>query len=299
MTRISRRRFLGQSAAAVGALTTGHLTFAADLPGPKRSCTDRVTLGKSGVEVTRLAFGTGSNGGSVQRELGQKKFTELVRHAYDRGIRYFDSADSYDGMHEMLAKALEGVDRDTYRLLTKMRMSDETKPMDDIDRFRKELKSDYFDVLLMHCMRTPDWADSRKRHMDVFEEAKQKKIIRSHGASCHGLMPLRGMPSCDWLDVALVRVNHDGTHMDGPKGEWNERGKRDEALAEIRKVHATGTGVMAMKLIGNGDFTKPEQRDASIRFVMGLDCVDACTVGFKSPAEVDEIMRLMDTYLNV
>ena len=299
MSQINRRHFIRQSAAAMGVLASGPIAFAADPPAPKRSCTDVVTLGKSGVKVTRLAFGTGTNGGSVQRELGQKKFTELVRHAYDRGIRYFDSADTYDGMHEMLAKALEGVDRGTYKLLTKMRMTDETKPMEEIDRFRKELNSDYFDVLLMHCMRTPDWPDSRKRQMDAFEEAKQKEIIRSHGASCHGLNPLRAMPSCDWLDVALVRINHDGTHMDGPKGEWTEQGNRDEAVGNIKKIHAAGTGVMGMKLIGNGDFTDPERREASIRFVMSLDCFHAYTVGFKSPAEIDEIMGLMDTYLNV
>ena len=113
-------------------------------------------MGKSDIRVTRLAFGTGSRGGRIQRELGQKEFTRLVRHAYDRGIRFFESADSYREMHEMLATALKGIDRSSYKLMTKIRPSeaaDAENPQRTVDRFRKELNSDYFDILLMHCVR--------------------------------------------------------------------------------------------------------------------------------------------------
>ena len=86
--------------------------------------------------------------------------------------------------------------------------------------------------------------------------------------------------------------------MDGDTGQFGEPGKHDEAVASIKKIHATGTGVIGMKLIGNGDFTAPEQRDASIRFVMNLDCVDAVTIGFKAPSEIDEAITRINKHLN-
>ena len=144
MSQFTRRDFL-KSAVAVsaGAASGGALTGAA----AKRSATDWVTLGNSGVKVTRLAFGTGTRGGMIQRQLGQDEFTRLVRHAYDRGIRFFETADSYQGMPEMLAIALKGIPRDTYRLMTKMgpRQPD---PAASIDKLRTALGSDYIDIVL-------------------------------------------------------------------------------------------------------------------------------------------------------
>lgn len=298
MTFLSRRDFLRGGVAAAGALAGSGCVCPEKRSQGKRSATDWVTLGKSKIRVTRLAFGTGSNGGSVQRALGQEKFNRLVRYAYDRGIRFFESADNYDQMHEMLAQGLKGIDRSTYKLMTKMRWNDTVDVMKTLDRFRKELNTDYFDIVLLHHVSTVGWYEENKRLRDGLEEAKQKKIILAHGASCHGLVPLKALPGIAWLDVALVRVNHDGTHMDGPTGEWGERGKRDEALAEIQKIHQSGTGVIGMKLIGNGDFTDQQRRDASIKFVMNLDYIDAVTIGCKSPAEIDENIERMNCHLN-
>ena len=298
MSQVTRREFLRGGIAAAGVLATSRLSWTEETASRKRSATDWVTLGKSGIKVTRLAFGTGTNGGRVQRELGRERFTRLVRHAYDRGIRFFECADNYRDMHEMLATALKGIDRDSYKLMTKMRWGDTKDVPKTIDRFRKELNSDYFDILLLHCLRTTGWPEELKRLMDAMEEAKDKKIILSHGASCHGLKPLKAMPGVEWLDVALVRVNHDGTHMDGPVGEWREAGHHDEAVAEIRNIHRSGTGVIGMKLMGNGEFTEAARRDASLEYVMALDCVDAVTIGYKSPAEIDEAIERINKHLN-
>ena len=211
MSERSRREFLKGTLAA--GVVASHPRWAD--AATKRSATDWVTLGNSGVKVTRLAFGTGSWGGKVQRELGQERFTRLVRHAYDRGIRFFETADAYSEMHEMLAIALRGLPRDSYRLMTKMRLRGDEDPKATIDRFRKELESEYFDILLLHCVRVPDWATQYERLRDALSEAKDKKVILAHGASCHGLLPLRAFPAnTGWLDVALLRINPVGTRMD-------------------------------------------------------------------------------------
>lgn len=264
-----------------------------------KRASDWVPLGNSGVKVTRLAFGTGTFAGRVQRELGQDGFTRLVRHAYDRGVRFFETADAYSGMPQMLAIALKGVPRDSYKLMTKYR----TRMQDDIkgtiDRLRRDLNTEYVDILLMHCLRSPGWRDEMQRLMDEFSEAKQKKVIVSHGASCHGLQALRGFPGHKWLDVALLRTNHKGVKMDSESTrDTDDLGNVDEVVAHARKIHGQGTGVLGMKLIGEGQFTTAEDREKAMQFVMRLGCVDAVTIGFKSPAEIDESIERMERALN-
>jgi predicted aldo/keto reductase-like oxidoreductase len=296
MCELSRRDFLrGTLAAGVVASTPAWSGAAA-----RRSATDWVTLGHSGVKVTRLAFGTGTFGGKVQRELGQEAFTRLVRHAYDRGIRFFETADAYTGMPQMLATALRGLPRDSYRLMTKYRLREPDDPKATIDRFRRELSTEYFDVLLLHCVRVPDWAEQFKRLRDALSEAKEKKIILAHGASCHGLLPLRAFPAASgWLDVALLRVNPAGVRMDTLRQvDSDDLGNVNEVVGHVKAIRAKGTGVIGMKIMGEGQFRTPEQRDASIRFVTKLGAVDAVTIGYRSEAEIDEAIERLDTHLN-
>jgi hypothetical protein len=296
MSRTSRRDFL--KSAVTAATLAGAGTF--PLKAAKRSATDWVTLGNSGVKVTRLAFGTGTFGGRVQRELGQDQFTRLVRHAYDRGIRFFETADNYRGMPQMLAFALKGLPRDSYRLMTKYRLRETENPKATIDRLRTDLNSEYVDILLLHCVRTAGWPEEFKRLRDEFSEAKHKQIIAAHGASAHGLLPLRAFPqTTNWLDVALLRVNHNGTRMDTVQGgEGEEKGDVPEVVSHIKTIHGRGTGVLGMKLMGESRFTTPEQRDASLKYVMQLGTVDAVTIGFKNNAEIDEAIERINRHLN-
>lgn len=293
MPSMSRRDFLKA--------TTGAALAATAIPSlaapAKQSATDWVTLGNSGVKVTRLAFGTGTFGGRVQRELGQPAFTSLVRHAYDRGIRFYETADAYDEMHEMLAIALKGIPRDSYRLMTKFRWRDAENPQATIDRFRKELNSDYFDILLLHNVRNPGWPVQLEKLRDAFSEAKEKKVILSHGASCHGLKPLHDFPNNKWLDVALMRMNHNGARMDNIEGDNND-GDHTAAMSDIKRVRPSGTGVIGMKLVGEGRFKDGADREAAVKYVFGNKLADAVTIGYKSPAEIDEAIERVTRALN-
>ena len=297
MTQVSRRDFLKTAGAAAGAMAAAGSFIPSQ--AARKSATDWVALGNSGLKVTRLAFGSGTFGGKIQRELGQEQFTRLVRHAYDRGIRFFETADAYREMPGMLAAALKGLPRDSYRLMTKFRLRSAEDAQGTIDRLRKDLNAEYVDILLLHCVRTAGWPEEHKRLRDALSEAKDKKIILAHGASCHGLLPLRAFPGNRWLDVALVRINHNGTRMDTLQGgEGEEKGDVNEVVSRIREIHAQGTGVLGMKIIGEGRFTTPEDRDASVKFVMKLGTVDAITIGYKSPAEIDEAIERIDRHLN-
>ena len=306
MSTFDRRSFLKTTVAAAGSLIPGAAilstlsptVFGAPSKPARRSATDWVPLGKSGVQVTRLAFGTGTFGGKVQRDLGQAEFTKLVLYAYDHGIRFFETAQNYRGMPEMLSIALQGIPRDTYRLMTKYRLQQTDAPDVVIDSYRKQLNTEYFDILLLHCVRSADWAEQFKPARDAFDEAKQKKIILAHGASCHGLLPLRAFPNQKWLDVSLNRINNDGTRMDNLRGGEDGMGDVPEVTSHLAAIHGQGTGTIGMKIMGEGQFITPEKRDASIQFVMKLGTVDAVTIGFKSPAEIDEAIARINTHLN-
>jgi aryl-alcohol dehydrogenase-like predicted oxidoreductase len=267
----------------------------------KRLASDWVTLGKSNVKVTRLAFGTGTHGGRIQRELGQDQFTRLVRHAYDRGIRFFETADTYGGMHEMLGIALKGLPRDSYRLMTKYRTPNQGDPLPKFDTYRRQLNTEYFDIMLLHCVRPPTWDTDYRDMQDAFEEAKHRKVIVSHGASVHGLPALRKFPGNRFLEIAMIRMNHNGTRMDvdnAAEPRVDAIGDVNEVVRVTKKVHGEGMGVISMKLVGEGMFTNPDDREAALKHTMNLGCVDSVTLGFKSIAEIDEAIERMNRVMN-
>jgi aryl-alcohol dehydrogenase-like predicted oxidoreductase len=284
MAHYSRRDFLKTGLAAGALATTGTLSLNAE----PQTATDWVTLGKTNVKVTRLAFGTGSFSGQVQRDLGQEQFTRLVRHAHERGVRFFETAESYRGMHEMLGIALQGVPRDSYRLMTKVTTHDGVNPQDKIDQLRRAAKTEYFDIVLLHWQHTPTWPTDSLRWQDGISEAQTKQALLSHGASVHGLPALRQVPDMKWLDVAMIRMNHKGVRMDAEDYDTEGLGNVSEVVTHVKKIRKDGTGVISMKLIGEGAFTNREDRKAAMKFAFRNAGVTSVTVGYKNTGEIDE-----------
>jgi aryl-alcohol dehydrogenase-like predicted oxidoreductase len=293
MALTSRRDFLKTTIATGALATTGTLPlFAA--PGTK--ATDTVTLGKSNVKVTRLAFGTGTHNGAVQRALGQDGFNALVRHAWDRGIRFFETCDSYPQMHEMLGIALKGMPRDSYQIMSKI-TTDSGDPQQRWDELRKQIGSDYFDIMLLHVQQGDNWPERSKRWQDAILEAQHKQIIRARGASVHGLPALRQVPRNQWLQVAMIRMNHKGTKMDNDPNGWNQPGDVPEVVQHVHQARQAGMGVISMKLIGEGAFVNREDRQKAMKFAFQNAGVDCVTVGYKSPAEIDEAIENINAAL--
>jgi aryl-alcohol dehydrogenase-like predicted oxidoreductase len=292
MSICTRRGFL-KAGLAAGVLARGGLPLRA----AKGSASDWVTLGKSGVKVTRLAFGTGSISGRVQRDLGQDEFTRQVRHAYDSGIRFFETSETYGDMHRMLGVALKGIPRDSYRLMTKVTTREGVNPQEKIDELRKLANTDYFDVLLMHYQHVNTWPTDTVRWQDGILEAKSKKALVGHGASVHGLPALRRFPGNKWLEIAMIRVNHNGTKMDAEDYNTGGAGNVSEVITHVKQVRTEGMGVISMKLVGEGAFTKREDRQAAMKFAFNNAGVDCVTVGYKNKAEVDEAIENLNLAL--
>ncbi|MGA2569705.1 MAG: aldo/keto reductase [Terracidiphilus sp.] len=283
MSRISRRDFLKTGAAVSALAGVGCLPLLAE----RATASDLVKLGKSRVKVTRLAFGTGTNNGLVQQRLGQEQFTRLVRYAYERGIRFFETSESYV-TPGMLGEALKGIPRDSYQLMNKVTTVDGIDPLKKLDELRRTSQTDYFDIMLLHWQRGNTWPVDTGRWQDAILEAQYRETILTHGASVHGLPALRQVPGTKWLEIAMIRVNHKGAKMDNETDDWNAPGNVSEVVTHVREARSAGMGVISMKLIGEGAFTNRADRQAAMRFAFKNASVDCVTVGYKNAAEIDE-----------
>jgi predicted aldo/keto reductase-like oxidoreductase len=297
MVPLSRRQFLGQSAALGAAAVMASAPPRASaavrrLTGPG----DLITLGKSGVKTSLLGIGTGSHGvkrSSNQVKLGQDKFNKLLGHAFDRGITYVDTADQY-GSHIFVRDAIKAlkVPRERLFIQTKTRALNAEVAKADLERFREELGTDYIDSLLMHCMTKQSWPTDMRPVMDVLDDAKAKGWVKAVGVSCHGLAPLQSAAVTDWIDVDLARIN--------PVGVKAVMDAAPEVVAALLKqMHDKGKGILGMKILGEGRFKTAEQQRESLKFVLGLGCVDAFVIGFESPQQIDEICKIIEDVLRV
>ncbi|MDQ1390908.1 MAG: 1-deoxyxylulose-5-phosphate synthase [Acidobacteriaceae bacterium] len=281
-----RREFLIRSASGLGAawLTPkGVLNELANQnPLRKFSASDTVTLGRTGIKTSRLAMGTGTIGyghHSNQTALGLKGLSGLLLNGYDQGLRFFDAADAY-GSHPHVAEALKHVQRDKVTVLTKTWARDAATARADLDRFRRELGTDYLDVILMHCVTEGDWTERFHGVMDVLSEAKQKGIIRAHGCSCHSIEALRAAAKSPWVEIDLARINPIGAHMDaGP----------ETVVSALREMKAAGKAVVGMKILGQGDL-RGRQSEA-LRYALSLGVLDAFTIGAESKGEQEDLIR--------
>lgn len=260
-----------------------------------------VTLGKSGIKTTMLGIGTGYSGYNRSSNItraGKGVAENIIRSAYEKGIRYFDCADSY-GTHPYAKEALKTYPRESYTIGTKIweeqgGIPEAERPDADIvvERFRKELNTDYLDLVQIHCMTARDWTDKYKRQMDILETLKAKRIIRAHGVSVHSLEAMEAAAVSPWVDVVHVRIN--------PYGETMDRKDPAQVIPVIEKLHKSGKGVIGMKLIGNGKFKNdPEKIDASLKYVLGLGTVDMIIVGFELPEQIDDYtLRMRKTRIS-
>jgi aryl-alcohol dehydrogenase-like predicted oxidoreductase len=284
---MKRREFLHRTACAAGALSLQTSIFArrtfALTPLPRKfSASDTVTLGKTGIQTSRLAMGTGTVGSghhSHQTALGVKGLSDLLLNGYDHGLRFFDSADSY-GSHPYVAEALKHVPRDKVTVLTKTWARDASTARDDLDRFRRELGTDHLDVCLMHCLTEGDWTDRYKGVMDVLSEAKEKGVIRAHGCSCHSIEALHTATKSPWVEVHLVRINPIGAYMDSDT---------DTVVTVMKEMRAAGKGIIGMKILGQGQLRT--RQDEALNFALGLNLLDAFTIGAESQSEQEDLFR--------
>jgi len=281
-----RREFLIRSATAAGAAWLSSKAILTGLANTtltaKFSSSDTVTLGSTGIKTSRLAMGTGtvgSGGHSHQTALGVKGLSDLLLNGYDHGLRFFDAADSY-GSHPHVAEALKNVQRDKVTVLTKSWARDAAGMRADLERFRRELGTDYLDICLMHCVTEADWTDRFRGAMDVLSEAKQKGIVRTHGCSCHSIDALRAAAKSPWVEIDLARINPVGAYMDADPAT---------VVGVLKEMKTAGKAIVGMKILGQGALRN--RQDEAIKYALSLGLLDAFTIGAESKQEQEDLLR--------
>lgn len=296
MMSINRRKFIRYGSAGFAGIAASNAVFnslGCSFLNKEELPVDIVSLGKTGLIVPRIAMGTGTAGfryKSNQSDLGKENFIQLVRHCFDKGIRFIDTADMY-GTHDFVGAALQELPRDKMTILTKVMVYDQrewykTEPFEkSLDRFRKSLKTDYIDILLLHAIMIENWADEYRFYMDALSEAKQKGIIKAVGVSCHNAGALKLASEHPWVEVIMAQINNKGPRMDGPP---------EVIMPILENAHKNGKGLIAMKVFGCGQLVKEEEREASLNYVIQSSNLDCMTLGVENTAQVDDnIERVM------
>jgi len=276
-----RNTTLGLGAAWLGGQTLSEMIWALPPLPQKFRASDTIVLGQTGIRTSRLAMGTGTvgfGGRSNQTQLGLKGLSGLLLNGYENGLRFFDAADAY-GSHPHVAEALKQIPRDKVVVLTKTWARDPKTARADLNRYRRELGTDYLDVCLMHCLTEGDWTERYRGVMDVFSEAKQKGIIRAHGCSCHSIEALRAAAKSPWVEVDLARINPIGSHMDADPAT---------VISVLKEMKASGKGVIGMKILGQGDLRN--RQDEAIKYALSLGVLDAFTIGAESKGEQEDLI---------
>jgi 1-deoxyxylulose-5-phosphate synthase len=280
---LNRRKFLHRGLAAAGTLAGARFPYELLAGTTKKQASDRIQLGPMKVELSRLALGSGTNGGggssNQTRKLGLKGFADLLAAGFDQGVTFWDSADQY-GSHPHLKEGLRRVPREKLTLLTKTHAVTAADARRDIDRFRRELGTDYLDILLLHCMMDADWPERRKGAMEYIAEAREKGIVRTHGVSCHTLEALKTAARTPWVQVDLARINPAKVAMDADPAT---------VLGVLREMKAAGKGVIGMKILGAGRLRS--RADEMLQYALSLDCVDCFTIGTESRDELADLVR--------
>ena len=290
MSHINRRKFIKTGAlglAGMSVLQSGY--SGTNFTLSPHATVGKIKLGNSGLTVSRIAMGTGTigyNKASNQTRLGMDYFKKLAYHAYEEGIRFYDMADGYGSM-PYVGETIKKLPRENVVLMTKMWTqedgSDKIESVsDNIDRYRKELGSDYIDILLMHCMTSGNWNKNRTHYMDGFSKAKQAGIVKAVGVSCHNINALREAAVNPWVDVIMARINPFGSKMDGSPDEIKK------ILADAKK---NGKGIIGMKIFGEGGNVSDDEREKSIQFAFREGNVHCTTLGLESITQMDDAIE--------
>lgn len=294
--KMDRREFIGKATVMVGAAMSQRVLGAEQAPATAPAmtrpaaespllATDMVTLGRTGIRTSRLAMGTGTRNGRNIRALGHEGVVKLLRHGLDSGVVWWDLADSYE-THPFARAALKDIKRDKVVINTKVRARDAEGVRNDMERFFKELDTDYIDIVLLHCLKKPDWRKAMTGAMDVLREYKEKRRIRAVGVSCHTFVALQAAAEEPWVEVCLARFNPFAKLMEVKKPE-----RIPQVAKVLKKMHENGKVIYGMKILGEGFAKTGAQIDESLRFALQQRWMTAFTIGMNNTTEVDDIIR--------
>lgn len=232
------------------------------------------TLGNTGLQVSRLCFGTLTLG-PLQAGLTVEEGGELLAYALSRGINFFDTAQLYR-TYPYLREAMVRSGRRDLIISTKTYAYTRQLAVEAVEEARRELDRDYLDIFLLHEQESIHTLRGHQEALDYLYQCKARGIIRAVGLSTHAVAGVRGAIA-KGLDVVFPMMNVAGLGLID--------GTRQDMEAAVQDAHRAGIGVFAMKALGGGNLHRrvPECFD----YILGLPTVDSVAVGMQSADEVD------------
>jgi 1-deoxyxylulose-5-phosphate synthase len=280
---MERRQFIKSSLLTAAVLSMKPSAINGLSVSQKKYASDKVNLGNTGIIVSRMAIGTGTNGynnaSNQTRKLGLKGMGDLLQAAYEQGIFFWDTADQY-GSHPHIKEGLTRVSREKVVILTKTHASTEKEMRGDLDRFRMELGTDHIDVILLHCMEDNAWPEKKKGAMEYLMKAREEGIIKAHGVSCHTFGALKAAEASEWVQVDLARINPAGVIMDSDV---------NSVTTVLKNMKKSGKAVMGMKILGAGQLVT--RKVECLNYALSQEYLDCFTIGIESHDQLADLIK--------
>jgi aryl-alcohol dehydrogenase-like predicted oxidoreductase len=276
--------------------------------------------GESGVLPTRKFGRTGHTlpvlgmGGSAMVQqfaaaygvklLGTDERVAMVRHAYDKGVRYFDTARVYGDSEAIMGRGLKGV-RDEVFLATKVAVTDPGQVRRSVEESLKQLATDRVDLVQVHspAIEKVGFDGAMKLHAELVK-LRDQKMLRFIGLTTHvAFETVHKMIRTEGFDQVLLAYGYFNKGMDTLLSHRNLEW-RESCLA---KAHELGMAVVAMKVMGASIFGHNASNlvpgydaqqlaklpAAAIRWVLRDERVSLLNIGVSMPEDVDRNLAVL------
>jgi len=284
-----------------------------------------VTLGTTGISVSRLGIGTGTghpSGRCRQALMSKQELADLLLYVFDRGITFWDSAVHY-GTHGHVRCALRQVQRDRVSIATKLIVSTAKEAEKGVSAALREINTDYIDMCLLHAVHTRGELERCRGALEKLILLRDKGLIRAVGVSCHGVAALEAARDCPGVEVVWCRINHAGLHMDGPRRlrhivaalpvlkktakllpAWCiarlrpgdkpplQAQEHQRITALLQQMHAKGKGMVGMKIMAQGHLAADPQ--TAVKYAAGCAFLDTFISGMLNRSEIDCNCRALE-----
>jgi aryl-alcohol dehydrogenase-like predicted oxidoreductase len=234
---------------------------------------EKVELGKTGIKVSRLCFGTLTMG-PLQRNFSLSEGTALLERAFSHGVNFLDTAEIY-GTYPYVKEALK-IKRDAV-VCTKSYSYDRVTAEESWRKAVEGIGREYIDIFLLHEQESEHTLRGHREAIEYFLKKQREGNIGAFGVSTHFVRCVEAALKYPEIQIVFPLINMAGIGI--------ADGTRDEMLNAIRSAHSMGKGVFAMKPLGGGHLIG--QRAEALKYILNLDCVDSVAIGMQSIAEVD------------
>ncbi|HNW31557.1 MAG TPA: aldo/keto reductase [Caldisericia bacterium] len=242
---------------------------------------EKVPFGNTGLDVSRLCFGTLTIG-QLQANLSMQDAVMVMSYAWERGINFFDTAELYESQSQigMLPPSI----RHNAVIATKSYAETPEKMKQSVEKSLREMKLDVIPIYLLHEQETALTLKGHRGALDVLLEYKNKGLIRVVGVSTHTVEVTKIVRQIPELECVFSMFNVEG---------WGIKdGSIEDMEKELEWDYKTSKGTYLMKALAGGKLLHDAKR--AIKYCIDFPYAHSVAIGMKHPSEVDWNLELFE-----